>query len=155
MKIISWLNSCLKCIKLIYLNVNTVLGYINININKFPQLYITATISQLNPWMLTPLYRYIKILLQYKYLQKIVRYFYKRAYLQHIMIKHSRMYPATNNNLLDILFLNRLHRDSANAVPANKNYTPEISTLGIFARVSSTVVQWKSLALEEPPFWSR
>ena len=42
-------------------------------------------------------------------------------------------------------------RDSANAVPTTKNYTPEIPTLGVFARVSSTVVQWKSLALEEPP----
>lgn len=44
-----------------------------------------------------------------------------------------------------------LDRDSANAVPTIKNCTPEISTLGIFARVSSTVVQWESLALEEPP----
>lgn len=48
-----------------------------------------------------------------------------------------------------------LIQDSANAVPTTKNYTPEIPTLGVFAKVSLTVVQWKSLALKEPPSRSR
>ena len=42
-------------------------------------------------------------------------------------------------------------RDSANAVPATKNYAPEIPTFGAFAGVSPTVVQWKGLILGEPP----
>lgn len=52
------------------------------------------------------------------------------------------------------LFLAKFHkliRDSANAVPATKNYAPEIPTFGAFAGVSPTVVQWKGLILGEPP----
>ncbi len=44
-----------------------------------------------------------------------------------------------------------LIRDGANAVPATKNYAPEIPTFGAFAGVSPTVVQWKGLILGEPP----
>ena len=35
--------------------------------------------------------------------------------------------------------------------PTTKNSTPELITFGLIARVSPTVVQWKGLALEEPP----
>uniref|UniRef100_A0ABD2XCN9 Uncharacterized protein n=1 Tax=Trichogramma kaykai TaxID=54128 RepID=A0ABD2XCN9_9HYME len=52
---------------------------------------------------------------------------------------------------LEVLIFGLIYRVSANADPANKNYTPEISTLGIFTEVNPTVVQWMGLALEEPP----
>jgi hypothetical protein len=65
-----------------------------------------------------------------------------------------RMSDAGKNWLL-LSLLSRgvfmLIRDSANAVPATKNYAPEISTFGAFAGVSLTVVQWKGLILGEPP----
>ena len=38
--------------------------------------------------------------------------------------------------------------------PTTKNYAPELSTFGIIARVSPTLVQWKGLALEKPPWGS-
>jgi hypothetical protein len=41
--------------------------------------------------------------------------------------------------------------DSAYAVPTTKNYASELSTLGIIAGVNPTAVQWRSLALGEPP----
>ena len=45
---------------------------------------------------------------------------------------------------------------SANATyPANKNCTPELPTFGVIAGVNPTEVQWKGLALGEPPSWSR
>ena len=39
--------------------------------------------------------------------------------------------------------------------PTNKNYAPELPTFGAIARVSPTGVQWKGLALGEPPCRSR
>ena len=39
--------------------------------------------------------------------------------------------------------------------PTSKNYAPELPTFGVIARVSPTGVQWKGLALGEPPSWSR
>lgn len=39
--------------------------------------------------------------------------------------------------------------------PTNKNYAPELPTFGAIARVSPTGVQWKGLALGEPPSRSR
>ena len=42
-------------------------------------------------------------------------------------------------------------RDSANAVPTNKNCAFELSTFGIIVGVSRTEVQWNSLTLEERP----
>ena len=38
--------------------------------------------------------------------------------------------------------------------PTNTNYTPELPTFGVIARVSRTEVQWFSLALGVPPSWS-
>ena len=38
--------------------------------------------------------------------------------------------------------------------PTTKNCTPELITFGLIARVSPSLVQWKGLALEEPPWWS-
>ena len=38
--------------------------------------------------------------------------------------------------------------------PTTRNYAVEIPTFGEFARVSTTGVQWLSLALGEPPSWS-
>ena len=38
--------------------------------------------------------------------------------------------------------------------PTNRNYTPELPTFGVIARVSRTEVQWFSLALGVPPSWS-
>ena len=35
--------------------------------------------------------------------------------------------------------------------PTNTNYAPEFPTFGEIARVSLTEVQWKGLALGEPP----
>ena len=35
--------------------------------------------------------------------------------------------------------------------PTNKNYAPESPTFGVTAGVNQTEVQWKGLALEEPP----
>ena len=46
-------------------------------------------------------------------------------------------------------------RDSANAVPTNRNYTTELSTFGIIAGVNPAEVQWSGLALGPPPTWSR
>ena len=40
-------------------------------------------------------------------------------------------------------------------VPTNKNYTIEFPTFGEIAGVSHPEVQWNSLALEDPPWWSR
>ena len=45
-------------------------------------------------------------------------------------------------------------RESANAVPTNKNCALELSTFGIIVGVSHTGVQWHSLALGEQPSWS-
>jgi len=42
-------------------------------------------------------------------------------------------------------------RDSANAVPTNRNYTTELSTFGIIAGVNPAAVQWPGLALGPPP----
>ena len=39
--------------------------------------------------------------------------------------------------------------------PTNKNYALELPTFGVIVEVSPTEVQWKGLALEEPPSWSR
>ena len=39
--------------------------------------------------------------------------------------------------------------------PTNKNYAPELPTFGAIAKVSPTGVQWKGLALGEPPCRSR
>ena len=39
--------------------------------------------------------------------------------------------------------------------PTTKNYAPELPTFGVIAGVSQTEVQWKGLALGEPPWWSR
>ena len=39
--------------------------------------------------------------------------------------------------------------------PTTTNYAPEFPTFGEIARVSPTEVQWKGLALGEPPCWSR
>ncbi|KPJ04283.1 hypothetical protein RR46_01567 [Papilio xuthus] len=41
--------------------------------------------------------------------------------------------------------------DGAYAVPTIKNYASELSALGIIAGVNPTVVQWRGLALGEPP----
>ena len=38
--------------------------------------------------------------------------------------------------------------------PTNKNDALELPTFGVIVGVSPTEVQWKSLALEEPPSWS-
>ena len=46
-------------------------------------------------------------------------------------------------------------RDSANAVPTNKNYAPELPTFRAIAGVNPTAVQWKGLNLGEPPSGSR
>ena len=39
--------------------------------------------------------------------------------------------------------------------PTNKNYAFELPTFGVIVGVSQAEVQWKGLALEEPPSWSR
>ena len=39
--------------------------------------------------------------------------------------------------------------------PTNKNYALELPTFGAIVGVSPTEVQWKGLALKEPPSWSR
>ena len=36
--------------------------------------------------------------------------------------------------------------------PTTKNYAPELPTFGVIAGVSQTEVQWKGLALGEPPW---
>ncbi|KPJ12107.1 hypothetical protein RR48_02996 [Papilio machaon] len=41
--------------------------------------------------------------------------------------------------------------DGAYAVPTTKNYASELSALGIIAGVNPTAVQWRGLALGEPP----
>ena len=38
--------------------------------------------------------------------------------------------------------------------PTNKNYVLELPTFGVIVGVSLTGVQWRGLALEEPPSWS-
>ena len=40
-------------------------------------------------------------------------------------------------------------------IPTNTNYAVEFPTFGEIAGVNPTEVQWKGLALEEPPSWSR
>ena len=45
-------------------------------------------------------------------------------------------------------------RESANAVPANKNCALKLPTFGAIVGVNPTEVQWKDLTLEEPPSWS-
>ena len=40
-------------------------------------------------------------------------------------------------------------------IPTNINYAVEFPTFGEIAGVNPTGVQWKGLALEEPPSWSR
>ena len=40
-------------------------------------------------------------------------------------------------------------------IPTNTNYAVEFPTFGEIAGVNPTGVQWKGLALEEPPSWSR
>ena len=39
--------------------------------------------------------------------------------------------------------------------PTNKNYAFELPTFGVIVGVSQAEVQWKGLALEEPPSWSQ
>ena len=39
--------------------------------------------------------------------------------------------------------------------PTNKNCAPKVPTFGVLVQVSPTVVQWKGLAVGEPPSWSR
>lgn len=46
---------------------------------------------------------------------------------------------------------NNNKRDSANAVPTNRNYTTELSAFGIIAGVNPAEVQWSGLALGPPP----
>ena len=40
-------------------------------------------------------------------------------------------------------------------IPTNIYYAVEFPTFGEIAGVNPTRVQWKGLALEEPPLWSR
>ena len=42
-------------------------------------------------------------------------------------------------------------RESANAVPANKNCALELPTFGVIVGVNQAQVQWQDLTLEEPP----
>ena len=51
--------------------------------------------------------------------------------------------------------IKQLWGDSANAVPHDRNYASEFPTFGEIAEVNSIGVQWSSLALGEPPCWSR
>ena len=39
--------------------------------------------------------------------------------------------------------------------PTNKNYAPESPAFGVIEGFSQTEVQWKGLALGDPPSWSR
>ncbi|CAG9581184.1 unnamed protein product [Danaus chrysippus] len=41
--------------------------------------------------------------------------------------------------------------DGSYAVPTTKNYASELSTLGIITEVNPAAVQWRGLALGEPP----
>lgn len=54
-----------------------------------------------------------------------------------------------------IIFLFRVSGIARTQIPTIKNYALDIPTLGVFARVSLIVVQWRGLAQEEPPSWSR
>ena len=49
------------------------------------------------------------------------------------------------------MFKLMIYRESANAIPTNKNYAFDLPALGAIAGVNLTLVQWKSLALGEPP----
>ena len=75
-----------------------------------------------------------------------------------IMMKSPRKKPFYYLSSCIILYLlpqyQSLTGDSANAVPHNINYASEFPTFGEIAEVNSTGVQWSSLALGEPPWWS-
>ena len=43
-------------------------------------------------------------------------------------------------------------RASANASPTTKNCTPEVPAFEVLAEVNRAEVQWRSLALGEPPW---
>ena len=53
------------------------------------------------------------------------------------------------------LIFNEFLGSARTQLPTNINYAPELSTFGIIARVSQIEVQWKGLALGEPPSGSR
>ena len=55
-------------------------------------------------------------------------------------------------NMLNQLFIKGIARTQS---PTNKNYALELPTFGVIVGVSPTGVQWRGLALEEPPSWSR
>ena len=53
--------------------------------------------------------------------------------------------------LMSMIFKKGLARTQ---IPTNRNYAIEFPTFGEIAGVNPTGVQWKGLALEEPPSWS-
>jgi hypothetical protein len=48
----------------------------------------------------------------------------------------------------NLLFIKGIARTQS---PTNKNYALELPTFGVIVGVSPTGVQWRGLALEEPP----
>ena len=55
---------------------------------------------------------------------------------------------ALGGNMSNQLFIKGIARTQS---PTNKNYALELPTFGVIVGVSPTGVQWRGLALEEPP----
>lgn len=63
---------------------------------------------------------------------------------------------GSNPSLFAFFYFSTLSSGTARTqVPTTKNCALDIPALGVFARVSHTEVQWRGLAQEEPPSWSR
>ena len=80
-----------------------------------------------------------------------VIYFTSSLYLQVILMKGRELSRIRKDGYSFHLKVQGRARTQS---PTNINYAPESPTFGVIARVSQTVVQWKGLALKEPPSWS-
>ena len=70
------------------------------------------------------------------------------------LMKHCITNLKCTNSLNTLMYFNFISINQGTArtqSPTTKNCTPELTAFGLIARVSPTVVQWKGLALEEPP----
>ena len=68
------------------------------------------------------------------------------------MLKH---WQSFNFNLYILCIICIIKGIARTQSPTNKNYALELPTFGVIVGVSPTGVQWRGLALEEPPSWSR
>lgn len=80
------------------------------------------------------------------------KFFFKyKTYYIKLLHKLVTFLKNIKKMFLLFIFWFRLSGTARTQIPTIKNYALDIPTLGVFARVSLTAVQWQGLTQEEPP----